>query len=235
MRDKSDKELKKLSRSQLLEILSEQSREIERLKEKIVTEDSDAFQGDESTPLPEASDVSKELDRLRYKKTYRRTLRSTVGALIVVAALAILVASLWLPVLQIYGNSMTPTLNSGEIVVSLKSNQIEQGDIIAFYYNNKVLIKRVIAKSGDWVDIAKDGTVSVNGEVLEEPYVYEKSYGECDLTFPYQVPEDRVFVLGDHRSVSVDSRSSSMGCVAEEQIVGKLVFRIWPLKRFHKF
>lgn len=228
MKDK-DNQLKKLNRSQLLELLSQQSKEIDKLKERL---GDDEKSNDE---LPETSDIDQELKRVKYKHKYKKTLRSTVSILITVAAIAILVATLWLPVLQIYGNSMTPTLNSSEIVVSLKSNDVEQGDIIAFYYNNKILIKRVIAKSGDWVDIDKDGTVSVNGEVLDEPYVNEKSLGECDITFPYQVPEERVFVLGDHRSVSVDSRSSSMGCVAEEQIVGKLVLRIWPFKAIDTF
>jgi signal peptidase I len=155
--------------------------------------------------------------------------------LITVAAIAVLIATLWMPVLEIYGTSMTPTLNDGEIVISLKTNDINTGDVVAFYYNNKILVKRVIAKSGDWIKIDKDGTVTVNGEVLDEPYVNEKSLGECDLTFPYQVPDGRVFVMGDHRSVSVDSRSSSMGCVSEEQIVGKLVFKVWPTKDVGSF
>ena len=143
--------------------------------------------------------------------------------------MAVLVATLWLPVLQIYGSSMTPTLEEGDIVVSIKSKNYETGDIVAFYYNNKILIKRVIASSGDWVDLDEDGTVYVNGEKLDEPYVKDKAFGECDLELPYQVPESRIFVMGDHRSVSVDSRSKAVGCVAEEQIVGKLVCRIWPL------
>ena len=143
--------------------------------------------------------------------------------------MAVLVATLWLPVLQIYGSSMTPTLEEGDIVVSIKSKTYETGDIVEFYYNNKILIKRVIAGSGDWVDLDEDGTVYVNGEKLDEPYVKDKAFGECDLELPYQVPESRIFVMGDHRSVSVDSRSKAVGCVAEEQIVGKLVCRIWPL------
>ena len=143
--------------------------------------------------------------------------------------MAVLVATLWLPVLQIYGSSMSPTLEEGDIVVSIKSKNYETGDIVAFYYNNKILIKRVIASSGDWVDLDEDGTVYVNGEKLDEPYVKDKAFGECDLELPYQVPESRIFVMGDHRSVSVDSRSKAVGCVAEEQIVGKLVCRIWPL------
>lgn len=145
------------------------------------------------------------------------------------AATAVLVATLWLPVLQIYGSSMTPTLNEGDVVVSVKSQNYECGDVIAFYYNNKILIKRVIASAGEWVDIKRDGSVYVNGVRKEEPYISDKSLGECDVEFPYQVPESRVFVMGDHRSTSVDSRSTAIGCIAEEQIVGKIVFCTWPL------
>jgi signal peptidase I len=157
-------------------------------------------------------------------------MRTTIGAMIVVAAIAVLVATIWMPVLQIYGTSMTPTLSEGEIVLSLKGSKFESGDLVAFYMGNKLLVKRCIAGPGDWVDIDEDGTVYVNGELLEEPYISDKSKGDCDMEFPYQVPESRYFMLGDHRSTSMDSRSSSIGCVAEEQIVGRLVFRIWPLK-----
>lgn len=183
----------------------------------------------QTPPIPEVAELESELKREKYKSRYWKVFRSTVYILITVAAVAVLVATLWLPVLQIYGSSMSPTLEEGDIVVSIKSNTYETGDIVAFYYNNKILIKRVIASSGDWVDIAEDGTVSVNGEELDEPYLTEKAFGECDLELPYQVPESRIFVMGDHRSVSVDSRSKAVGCVAEEQIVGKLVCRIWPL------
>lgn len=156
-------------------------------------------------------------------------LLSTVNVLITASAVAVLIAMLAMPVLRIYGSSMTPTLSEGNIVISLKGSSFETGDIIAFYYNNKILIKRVIAQSGDWVDISDDGTVYVNDKKLDEPYLTEKALGECDLELPYQVPESKVFVMGDHRSVSVDSRSSTIGCVAEEQIVGKIVFRVWPI------
>lgn len=155
-------------------------------------------------------------------------MKSTVYMLITVAAAAILVATLWLPVLQIYGNSMTPTMHNGDIVFSLKSSDFEQGDVVAFYYNNKILVKRVIAGPADWVDITEDGTVYVNGELLEEPYVADKALGDTNIELPYQVPDAKVFVMGDHRSTSVDSRNTAVGCVAEEQVVGKIIFRIWP-------
>lgn len=179
-------------------------------------------------------EIERELKRVRYKERYGKTLRSTIYALITVAAIAILVATLLLPVLQIYGNSMTPTLEDGELIVSVKEAEFETGDIIAFYYNNKILVKRVIANSGDWVDIERDGDVRVNGNLLEEPYIDEKAVGECNIKLPYQVPEGKVFVMGDHRSVSIDSRHTSVGCVAEEQVVGKLVMRIWPLNKLGK-
>ena len=176
--------------------------------------------------------IEKELNRVRYKERYGKTLRSTVYALITVAAIAVLVATLALPVLQIYGSSMTPSLEDGEIVVSIKTADFEKKDIVAFYYNNKILVKRVIATAGEWVELDKEGNLYVNGELIDEPYIKEKALGECDIEMPYQVPEGRVFVMGDHREVSIDSRSSVVGCVAEEQVVGKLVFRLWPLESF---
>ena len=178
--------------------------------------------------------IDKELNRIRYKERYGKTLRSTVYALITVAAIAVLVATLALPVLQIYGSSMTPSLEDGEIVVSIKTADFEKKDIVAFYYNNKILVKRVIATAGEWVELDKEGNLYVNGELIDEPYIKEKALGECDIEMPYQVPEGRVFVMGDHREVSIDSRSSVVGCVAEEQVVGKLVFRLWPLESFGK-
>lgn len=185
--------------------------------------------------FPEVEALEAELSREKYRKRYRTVLRSTIYALITVAAAAVLVATLLMPVLQITGTSMTPTLTDGEIVISLKSKNLHAGDIIAFYFDNKVLVKRVIANPGDWVDIDEDGTVYINGEELDEPYLVEKALGECNIKLPYQVPESKIFVMGDHRSVSLDSRNTAVGCVSDEQIVGRLVFRIWPLALFQHF
>lgn len=186
-------------------------------------------QAREVREIPSLEMLEKERDRVKHNTKYRSTLQSTVGVLVVVAAIAILAATLWLPVLRIYGTSMTPTLEAGDIVLSLKGSDFKTGDVIAFYYNNKILVKRVIAGPGDWVYIEDDGTVYVNGEELQEPYLQEKALGETDIEYPYQVPEDRWFVMGDHRSVSMDSRKKSIGPIAEEQIIGKLTMKLWPL------
>lgn len=181
---------------------------------------------------PTTEQLEGEVKRVRYKSRYRSVLRSTIYSLITVAAIAVLIATLWLPVLQVYGNSMTPTLQNGEIIFTVKMSEFEPGDTISFYYNNKILIKRVIARSGEWVNMDADGNVYVNETLLDEPYLDEKAFGDCNIELPYQVPEGRVFVMGDHRSTSVDSRNSAVGCVAQEQIVGKILFRVWPLEKF---
>ena len=177
---------------------------------------------------PVIAQLEAELKRTKYRKSYWRALRSTISCLLVVAAVVVLISNL-LPILRIYGTSMTPTLVNGNIVAAMRRDGYERGDVIAFYYNNKILVKRVIALPGEWVDIDADGNVSINGEILDESYLDEKSFGECDIELPYQVPDGRYFVMGDHRSVSSDSRSSQVGCVTEEQIVGKLLIRLWPL------
>lgn len=178
---------------------------------------------------PSVADLEAELSRVQYQQRYSSVLRSTVFTLITVAAAAVLVATLWLPVLRIYGSSMTPTLQDGEIVFSLKTDTMEPGDVIAFYYNNKILIKRVIATPGEWVDIAEDGTVYVNDRLLNEPYVTEKAFGDADIELPYQVPDGQFFVMGDHRATSADSRHTAVGCITPDQIVGKIIFRVWPM------
>ena len=181
--------------------------------------------------MPSTQQLEAELNRVKYRSRYRSVFRSTVYTLITVAAVSILVATLWLPVLQIYGSSMTPTLQDGEIIFSVKTSEFEPGEIVAFYYNNKILVKRVICGPGDWIDIDEDGTVYVNEVRLEEPYLTEKTLGDCNIDLPFQVPDGKVFVMGDHRSTSVDSRNTAVGCVAQEQIVGKIIVRIWPLNR----
>ena len=181
---------------------------------------------------PTTEQLEGELKRVRYKSRYRSVLRSTIYSLITVAAITVLITTLWFPVLRVYGNSMTPTLQNGDIIFTVKVSEFEPGDIISFYYNNKILIKRVIARSGEWVNMDADGNVYVNETLLDEPYLDEKAFGDCNIELPYQVPEGRVFVMGHHRSTSVDSRNSAVGCVAQEQIVGKSLFRVWPLEKF---
>ena len=175
-------------------------------------------------------ELEKELKSVNENTRFHSFLRSTVYALIVTAAAAVLVAVLFMPVLRIYGNSMTPTLGEGQIVVSLKGADIQQGDIVGVYFGNKLLIKRCIATSQQWVDIDFNGNVYVDGELLNEPYLAEKAMGECNINLPYQVPDNSIFVMGDHRATSVDSRNSSVGCIDIENIVGKIVFRVWPLE-----
>ena len=182
-----------------------------------------------SPVLPTVQQLEAELKREKYRGRYWKMLRGTVAVLVVVAAAAVLISNLLLPILRIYGSSMTPTLVNGDLVAAVRNGTYQRGDIIAFYYNNKILVKRVIGMPGEWVDMDENGNVTIDGEPLEEPYLTEKALGECDIELPYQVPEGRYFVMGDHRSVSSDSRSSQVGCVSEEQIVGKLLFRLWPL------
>jgi len=181
---------------------------------------------------PSVDQLKSELGRVRYQKRYSKVLRSTVYTMLISAACAVLVATIFLPVLQIYGASMAPTLEEDDIVLSFKGLSFSSGDLIGFYVGNKLLVKRYIAGPGQWVDIDETGNVYVDGELLDEPYINEKALGECNIELPYQVPDNRHFVMGDQRATSVDSRNTAVGCVEEEQIVGKILFRIWPLKRF---
>ncbi len=182
--------------------------------------------------LPDLELLEAELERERYRKRYGSVLRSTAFSLIVVAAVAVLIAVLLLPVLQISGTSMTDSLQDEDIVVALNSSGYKTGDIIAFYYNNNILVKRVIAAAGDWVDIDEEGNVYINEELLEEPYVTDKALGDCNITLPCQVPDGRCFVMGDHRATSIDSRNTAVGCVSNDMVIGKILLRVWPLEGF---
>ena len=178
-------------------------------------------------PLP--AEVAGERRRLRQRARIRRKLLTTLGILTVVAAAAVLLSTFLFPVIQVTGDSMEPTLTDGDVLVLLNTDNYKGGQLCCIAWQNKLLIKRVIALSGDQVDIDQSGNVTVNGQVLDEPYVTEKSLGECDIEFPYQVPEGKVFVMGDRRASSIDSRSSAIGCVGDDQIVGRVLFKVWPL------
>ena len=181
--------------------------------------------------IPSAEQLKRELERVRYIKNFHRTMLSTVSSLTVVAAVAVIVSVLFLPVLRVTGTSMTPTMMNDELIICSKRSDFKSGDIVAFYLNNKILLKRVIGVAGDVIDIDGEGNVFVNGRELDEPYLNEKAKGECDIELPYQVPENRVFVMGDHRAVSIDSRSTSVGCIADEYIIGRVIFRLYPFGR----
>lgn len=208
------KDLRHLSRGELIDLIYE-------LKKSDVGVDGPSF-----------AEVNNERKRLRTRKLYQSALFKTIGVLCVVAAISVLLTTLWMPVLQIYGSSMSPTLEPSDLVLSVKNEKLDSGDMVAFYQGNKLLIKRVIATSGQWVDISNDGVVTVDGQVLDEPYIRELSLGNCDIELPHQVKEAHYFIMGDNRDTSLDSRASVIGDISEEQIEGKVVFRIWPLNKF---
>ena len=185
--------------------------------------------------LPTKKQVESERKRYRRQKAYNKALRGTIYVLTIVAAVAVLIATLILPVLQIEGTSMEPTLSNGDIVLLAKTTRFEHGDLCGFTWNNKLLIKRVIGLPGDWIEIDTDGTIYLNGNKLDEPYVQQIAFGECDLEFPFQVPQEQYFVIGDMRESSVDSRNSLIGCIPKDQIVGKVFFRVWPFKSIRFF
>ena len=185
--------------------------------------------------LPTKKQVETERKRYRRQKAYNKALGGTVYVLTIVAAVAVLIATLVLPVLQIEGTSMEPTLHNGDIVLLMKTTRFERGDLCGFTWNNKLLIKRVVGVPGDWIEIDTDGTVYLNGDKLDEPYVEKKAFGECDLEFPFQVPAEQYFVIGDMRESSIDSRNTLIGCIPKDQIVGKVFFRVWPFKSIQFF
>lgn len=182
--------------------------------------------------IASTEEIEKELEHEKYRVKYKNTFKSTVSILIVTCAIAVLIATLWCPVLRIFGTSMSPTLSEGQTVVSIKTVKVETGDVIGVYYGNKILVKRIIATSGQWVDIDKEGNVYVDNQAIAEPYISKKALGECDIVMPYQVPENTMFVMGDHRESSVDSRSTAIGCISDEEVVGKIILCIWPFKEF---
>ena len=185
--------------------------------------------------LPSKKQVETARKKYRRQKAYNKALGGTVYVLTIVAAVAVLISTLFLPVLQIEGTSMEPTLSNGDIVLLMKTTRFDRGDLCGFTWNNKLLIKRVIGVPGDWIEIDTDGTIYLNGEKLDEPYVSQKAFGECDLEFPFQVPQEQYFVIGDMRESSIDSRNTLIGCVSKDQIVGKVFFRVWPFKSIRIF
>lgn len=223
------RELRGLNRRELLELLIEQTAENAR---QGGLESADGGAVSAMTAAANLPRLERELQRETYRRRFSRVLRSTLYTLIVASACVVLVVVLWMPVLKIYGSSMVPTLHEGEIVVALKSTQIKPGHVVGVYYGSKLLVKRCIATAGQWVSIDESGNVYVNEVMLEEPYVQEKTLGECDIEFPYQVPENTIFVMGDHRQSSIDSRSAAVGCISLDDMAGKIMLCVWPIRDF---
>ena len=182
-------------------------------------------------PSPDINELERELGREKQKQKFRKAIRSTVYTLVVTAAVAVLVATVLLPVMRIYGNSMTPTLVEGDIVVSVTGTKFETGDVVLVNNGSKILVRRIIAKAGEWVNIDARGNVYVNNQRINEPYVSEMALGECDIELPCKVPDNTVFVMGDHRKTSIDSRNTSVGCIKTDDIAGKIIFRAWPITK----
>lgn len=204
------KDLRHLKRKELIDLI-----------DKMQT-DSDLISNDE---------VKEELSRLTERERYLKKVQKTLSILVVVAAISVLVATLWMPVLKIYGSSMDPTLENGQIVVSIKTKKLKSGDVVAFWQGNKLLVKRVIASPGQKVDIDVNGKVFVDGKAISETYLDSESLGNTDIDFPHQVEESRWFCMGDNRESSIDSRSAVIGDVSKEQIEGKVLFSVWPLNK----
>lgn len=181
--------------------------------------------------IPSTKELEAELHNEKYKSKYKKILKSTVYVLLIVVAISAIVATLVFPVLKIYGTSMSPVVNNGDVVVAVKKNKFNSSDVVAFYYNNRILVKRIIATPQDWVNIDEDGKIYVNNVLLDESYTYGKTV-QGDIEYPFQVPSDSYFVLSDQREIMVDSRNKEIGCIKQEDIVGKVVFKVWPIGRF---
>ena len=204
----------------------------ETMKQKVDTKKIKSKVKNKELKLPTTKELEQALYKEKFKFRYKTLLKSTVYALIIVIAISVIASTLLFPVFQIYGKSMEPNLTENDIVVCMKKTKYQQGDVIAFYYNNKILVKRIIAISNEWVEIEEDGSVYVNDKLLNEKYIKNKSIGEVDIEFPYQVKEDNYFVLGDERKSSIDSRNSEIGSISKDDIIGKILFKVWPIKRF---
>lgn len=206
-----------------------EKKDLRHLKRKELIDLIDKMQTDNDAVSNE--EVKQEINRLKEREKHLNHLRKTFSVLVVVAAISVLVATLWMPVLKVYGSSMNPTLENGQIVVSIKTKTLKSGDVVAFWQGNKLLVKRVIAGPGQNIDIDVNGKVSVDGKVISETYLDSESLGNTDIDFPHQVEESRWFCMGDNRESSIDSRSTAIGDISKEQIEGKVLFSVWPLNK----